>query len=380
MNFKKLDDFLDKLTSWKIPGNDCIVIKDGETVYRHLSGYADIEAGRKMKGDETYNVWSCSKPVTCAAALTLYEKGVIELTDPLSDYLPEFANVKVEHKNSDGSVDLVPAKNKIKVKDLFSMSSGLSYNVDFPELNEVRQKSNGRCPTRDVVRAIASSPLEFEPGTHWLYGLSHDVLAGLVEEVSGVSFNEYVTENIFKPLGMKESTFGSPSEELVSRMARQYEYNDELGRAVPTDNSVSFKFGPDYHSGGAGLITTVEDYSKFSYAMANGGLGLNGERILSTRTVALMGQNAMNETQMKDINWSNLGGYGYGLGVRTMVTPADGGSNGPVGEFGWGGAAGAWVIIDPVNRLTLFYAEHLLNSQEPYISPRLRNVLYSCLD
>lgn len=380
MNFSKMEKFLDWLVTWRIPGVDCIVIKDGETVFRHMAGYADIEAGREMRGDEIYNMWSCSKPITCAAAMTLYERGDFLLTDPLERYMPEFSEMKIRIKQEDGTSVLVPAKKKILVRDLFSMSAGFDYDIESEPIKAVKKATDGRCPTVETVKAIAKCPLYFEPGTHWLYSLCHDILAGFVEVVSGERFSDYVKHAIFEPLGMTDSTFAAPEQRLLDRMSRQYSFNFDTNKAIPTDNSVTHRLGTEYESGGAGLICSLEDYAKFAYAMANGGVGANGARILSRRTIDLMRTNIMNEDQMKDVNWEQLAGYGYGLGVRTMVSPGAGGSNGPVGEFGWAGAAGSYVMIDPENRLALVYGEHMLNSMETYITPRLRNMLYAALE
>lgn len=380
MDFTRLDAFLDRLTAWRIPGNDCVIMKDGRVIYRHLSGFADIEEGRRMNGRETYNMWSCSKPVTCAAALTLVERGDILITEPVSCYLPEYKDVLVRRENADGTQTLTAPAREITVRDLFSMTSGYNYSTDCEEVARVKRETDGRCPTREMVRAFAKIPLVAEPSTHWIYGISHDILAGLVEEVSGERFRDYVKRVIFDVLDMNDSCYGVPSEDILSRMARQYSFDDEKDKAIPSNNSNSYVYGEDYDSGGAGLISTVDDYIKFAYAMANGGVGANGGRILSPSTIELMRQNALNEDEMRDITVGQYRGYGYGLGVRTMVNRSVGGSIGPVGEFGWAGAAGAWVMIDPDNRLAAFYCMHMLNNQEQYTVNRLRNVIYSCLE
>ncbi len=378
MDFTRLDKFLDYLTSWRIPGNDCIVYKDGVMVYRHLSGYAEIETGRKIDGTESYKMWSCSKPITCAAALTLLERGDILLTDPVSNYLPEFADVKVKHKKEDGTVELLPANNKITVRDLFTMSTGYSYGLPDGFVESVKEKTGGRCPTRAFIRALATVPVDFEPGTRWMYGLSHDILACLIEVVSGEKFSEYVKRVIFDPLEMADSTFGKPNADLEGRLARQYQFDYEKDAAIPTDNSVCFVYGTEYESGGAGLISTTEDYGKFALAMANGGVGMNGVRILSSRSVELMRMNAIDDESVMEVDRiMRLRGYGYGLGVRTMINPSSGGALSPVGEFGWSGAAGAYLLVDPDNRIAIAYTQHMLESQETYIIPRLRNIVYS---
>ncbi len=382
MDFTRLDAFLDKLTAWRIPGNDCIIMKDGEVIYRHMSGFADREAGRLTEGNETYNMWSTSKPITCAAAMTLYEKGAFLMTDPLSDYLPEYADVTVEEKCDDGTTRLVKPKRKITISDIMSMTAGFDYTMDSDAIKAVKSATGGRCPTRDIVRAMATHPLQAHPGSRWIYSICYDILGGLVEVVSGKRFSEYVKEVIFDPLEMNDSTFETvPPERLRARMSRQYFYNYDRDCAVPTDNSCAHKLGTEYESGGAGLTSTVEDYIKFAYAMANGGVGVNGNRILAASTVDLIRANALSEAQVREVDRvMHLTGYGYGYGVRTLIDPALAGTGAPVGEFGWAGAAGTWVMIDPSKKLALFYAEHLLESQESYFAPRLRNITYSCLE
>ena len=380
MDFTRLDRFMDELTDTIAPGNDIIIIKDGQTIHRYMSGYADIEKGIKIKGDETYNMWSCSKVMTVTAVMTLYEQGKFNLNDPVWDYMPEFAETtrKIEHE--DGSVEYVKPTEPIRIRHLMSMGAGFEYDLESPQLKELKKTSGGRVPTRDAVREMAKSHLTFDPGEHWQYSMCHDILGGFIEVVSGKRFSDYVKEAITDPLGLCDSTFAAPDERLMSRMARQYGGKNENGKFVPTDNSVGHRLGTEYESGGAGLTSTVEDYSKFGYALANGGVGLNGARILASRTVDLMRTNAISEQQRKDMSWGDLRGYGYGLGVRTMVDRIAGGSNGPVGEFGWAGAAGSWVMIDPENKLCAFYAEHTLNNHQDFYIPRLRNIIYSCLD
>ena len=149
---------------------------------------------------------------------------------------------------------------------------------------------------------------------------------------------------------------------------------------INVGKSVPYVFGTEYDSGGAGVTTSVSDYSKFASALANGGVGMNGEQIISSGTIELLRTNQLDEKRLKCMTWSQLRGYGYGLGVRTMMNKAESGSTGSVGEFGWGGAAGATLLVDPDLKLSMFYTHHMLNPQETYNQPRLRNVLYTCLN
>ncbi len=153
------------------------------------------------------------------------------------------------------------------------------------------------------------------------------------------------------------------------------------GEVVNIGKEVCHVYGENYDSGASGVITTVEDYSKFVAALASGGMGLNGERILPPATIELLHTNQLSDEQLEmNFNWSQLAGYGYGLGVRTIIDKAKGGSNGNVGEFSWGGAAGATVLADTKENIAVFYAHHMLNPHEGFYQPRLRNIIYWCID
>ena len=241
---------------------------------------------------------------------------------------------------------------------------------------------------------MAKEPLCFEPGTSWKYSYSHDILAGVVEKVSGMKFRDYVRKNIFEPLEMNNSYYHA-DEKLYEKMAEQYSYEVEEkalvklqmqgagqknGKVVNVGKENSLVFGEEFDSGGGGIITSVEDYSKFAAALACRGVGKTGERILSEGTIELLRTNQLaNGGLITDYGFPYLKGYGYGLGVRTLVDKAKSGSVGNTLEFGWGGAAGATILVDPDAGLSVFYAHHMLNPQEEYYQPRLRNVTYACL-
>ena len=375
MDFSALSAFIDSLPKRGIPGCDVIVTLDHKQLFRHMAGWRDREAGLPMRGDEMYFLYSCSKPVTVAAAVQLLEKGCFLLDDPVSDYLPEFGHLNV--REMDGS--LRPAKTPLLIRHLFTMTGGLDYDLKTPEIQAVREKTGDACPTREVMKAIAAHPLSFDPGERWQYSLCHDVLAGLVEVVSGARFADYVRENIFDPLGMTRSGYHMKAGS-EDQYAAQYRFIDEKGAAERIALRAEHVLGPEYDSGGAGIVSCLEDYARFADAMACGGVGANGNRILSRAAVDLIRQNQLTEKQAVTFNWPQMAGYSYGLGVRTMVSRARGGALSPVGEFGWGGAAGAYLMIDPENRLSVVYGQHMLNNMEPYVHPRLRNIVYSCID
>lgn len=378
MDFKELEKFLDYIVTWRIPGADCAVYYKNKPVFRHSAGYSDIKSQKPITADNLYNLYSTSKVITCTATLQLFEKGKFLMTDPVWEYLPEFKDMYVQKTIENGKTEFIKAENSIKIRDLFTMTAGLTYNLNTSSIQAVKEKTFNKCPTREIVKAIANDPLMFEPGTHWSYSLCHDVLGGLVEVISGEKFSEYLDKNIFEPLGMKDTGFYL-TDVNKQRMATQYKFDYEANIATEISLANDFKLGSNYESGGAGLISSVDDYIKFANALCNKGRAQNGEQLLSMHTIDLMRTNHLDETTLKDFNWIQMSGYGYGLGVRTMIDKAKGGSLSPVGEFGWGGAAGTYVIIDPDNELAVFYAEHMLNSQEPYVHPRIRNIVYSCL-
>lgn len=382
MNFQPVKDLMDRLTNWVIPGNTIIVYKDGVKVFEYSSGFSDIENNVKMQGDELLNFYSCSKPATVTAALQLYEKGMFLLTDPLCEYLPEFETMYVK----DGD-EIKKAENKITIRDIFCMTAGLTYDLNSPSINKARKLTDGKMDTRTVIKCLAEEPLIFEPGTKWNYSLCHDILAVLVEVISGKKFSEYMYENIFKPLDMKTTCYHTdktiaPQYVCMSLDTNDYVEMQKRGHSAGTvkrEDENAFVLGDEYDSGGAGIISTVPDYVKLVAALANKGKGLNGNRILSSGTIELMKTNQLNKEQLKYFNWIQMVGYGYGLGVRTMIDKAVSGSTGPIGEFGWAGAAGANMLADTENNLAVLYSHHMLNPQETYYQPRLRNVLYSCL-
>ncbi|MBB3113716.1 CubicO group peptidase (beta-lactamase class C family) [Paenibacillus phyllosphaerae] len=377
MDFTPLSRFIDRITAWRIPWAEVLVMHRNETVFRYRAGYADLEAKTPIDEDRIIYLYSLTKILTCTAALQLVEKGTILLGDPLSDYLPEFAEMKVRKAQTDDGWATEPAERPITVRDLFAMTAGFSYDLAAPSIKEAVERTNGRLPTREFAKALAKEPLLFEPGTRWNYSLCHDVLAALVEEVDGRRFSAYVHEEITGPLGMRDTGFFL-SEAQQSRLVPQYVFNDELGKADHMDGNW-YLIGTEFESGGAGLLSTVSDYALFLNTLTNRGTSPEGVRILSAASVDLMRTDHLTDRTRSDYNWAHHAGYGYGLGVRTHVSAAGSGSLSPLGEFGWSGAAGSFAIIDPESQLTVMYAQHLVNNQEPYVHPRLKNIVYSCL-
>lgn len=378
MDFKPLEQFIDRITSWRIPWAECLVLYRDVPVFRYRTGYANPETREPIGERAIMNIYSMTKMMTCAAALQLLERGKFLLTDPLAAYLPEFEEMTVKKTAPNGAATLTRATRPITVRDLFTMTAGFTYDTASPSIREAVERTNGHATTRDIARAIAKEPLLFEPGTHWNYSLCHDVLGAFVEAVDGRRFGQVLQEEIIGPLGMKDTGFAL-TEEQAGRLVPQYAFDEAKGTAVPRDGN-GYRLGSDaFESGGAGLYSTVDDYALFLNALTNRGAGPGGVRILSPSTVELMRTDHLDEGTRDDFNWVQFAGYGYGLGVRTHISKARSGLLSPLGEFGWSGAAGCLAVVDPDTQLTVMYAQHMLNSQEPYVHPRIKNLVYACL-
>jgi len=379
MNFSKLLEFQDYLASWRIPGNDCSVYKDGVEVYRHMAGYSDVERRLKICGSELYFFWSASKMITTSLALRLFEEDRFKMNDPLCEYIPEFRDMKVR-VNTRGKEEVVTATRKIKIRHLFNMTAGLDYNFNTSHINALRKSTNNKCTATDVAREIAKSPLAYEPGTHYNYSLCHDVLGAFIEVITGKRLRDYAREALFSPLDMTDTSYNLPSASKMQRMAVQYIWRDDLGKYIPTQSTCNHILGSEYDSGGAGIISTCDDFIKFASCIACGGTANNGYRYLSPSTIDLWRTNTLTAEQIeRDFKWSQLKGYGYGYGVRTMLFPDKCGALSSIGEFGWDGAGGVTVIIDTERKLALVYTQHMLESQQEYFFPKLRDALYASI-
>lgn len=382
MKFQKLTDCLEYLVhEMNIPCVDCIVYKNHEMIYRHMAGKSDIEADKNINGDEIYIIFSMTKMLTCTAALQLYERGKYSLDDPISKYLPEFSKMKIMQDTvSSPNLENKYAKNSIIVKDLFTMCAGLDYNLKADGIkNAIKNKKTS---TRDLVAAMSETILGFEPGTRYRYSLCHDVLGALIEIWSGKKLSEYMQENIFDPLGMKNTFFGVPNDgDILSKMAVRYEFDEKRNvHRVPLE--CRFNLSPEYQSGGAGLCSCTEDYAIFLDALSCGGIGNNGHRILADETVKLMGTDHLSGMCSEDFDKMRPG-YGYGLGVRVHKDKDRSGSLSPIGEFGWDGAAGCFSMVDTENKISLTYFQQV-HAWDPSwdleTQNKLRNALYLSLN
>ena len=343
--FRKLTEKLESFLKMGIPFYDCIIMKDGRCVYRHANGYTDINKKISVTGKELYNIYSCSKLITCVAALQLFEKGLFKLDDELCSYMPEFENMTII---SDAKT--VPAKNKITIRQLFTMTAGFSYDLNSPMLKKCRKETNGECATLKTMKYLAKEPLLFEPGYRWEYSLCHDVLAALVEVITGMTFDEYVKKNIFDVSAMEHSTFNLPNNEL-DRMCPQYRYNPVNKTIEICSKSNGYKLGTKYESGGAGCISTVEDYMKFLEAVRM-------YKLIKKETVDLLATNQLTDEQRAMPTYWVREKRGYGLGQQCPV------NENMRSDFGWGGAAGAHYFIDRSKGISTYLGTHILGFEK----------------
>jgi len=377
MNFSALREYQNSLFDYGIAGNDLIVCREGKPLYRHMTGMQDIENGIPVTEDTIFRMFSMTKPITCTGAMMLYEKGAFLLDDTLGEYMPEFLQMNV--KTEDGGIR--KANNPIRIIDLFTMSAGFNYNFNSPAFKEA-MKATPDFSLQDLVSALSEEPLEFEPGSHYLYSFAHDVLGALIERLTGKTLGNYLSESIFSPLGMKSARFHLTAGQLP-RLARTYPFEKGVhpSKALPEDFS-PVSFSPRFESGGGGLSMTVNDYVKFANALCLGGkCPETGARLLSGGMIDAMRENQLDEVRLKEFSsGAGKAGYGYGLGVRTLLSKGRSGSAGCLGEFGWAGMCGTYLLIDPEKKLTVVYAQASLPGTNAFVHKRIRNLVYRAIE
>lgn len=373
MNFEKITEYLDSLEARGIPSVDCMIYRDHELVYRHMNGTTDAKREKKIDGSEVYLMFSMTKVQTMTAVLQLVEQGKLSLEDEVAKYLPAYGKVRVWQNKIP-----VPQTAPMKIKHLVSMQSGLDYDLTRPGIMRMVGAKGDEATTQDIVKGFVDTPLNFMPGEHFCYSLSHDVVAAVIEVVSGMTFGEYLKKNIWEPLGLKNTRFAKRMNNDVERLAQQY-ICKESGEIVPMDQSCCYQFTEKYESGGAGLISCTEDYAVFADTLACGGISKDGVRVLKPETVELMKTNLLGEASREDIEKTmGRAGYGYGCGVQILMEPEKAGATAPAGVFGWDGAAGACITMDTKSKTSVVYLQHVRNCGWAYgeIHPKLRDMVF----
>lgn len=341
----KVEQYLEKLKSTiGIPYIDVVCCKNHEVIFRHI-------AGDTATGKEKLYMYSCGKVVTVIAALRLVEAGKLSLDDKVCDYLPEIKNAFIIHENGEKEI----VGEQMRIQHLFTMTGGFTYNLQTPPILALVSESKGQAVLREFIAKFVETPLSFAPGSRFQYSICHDVLAAVVEVITNKKFSQYVKESIFDPLGMENSYFDN-SEQPLADIYMAYE-NGKIEKIVEGNVLLPTKA---YESGGAGLISTVEDYLRFADALACKGVAKNGYRVVKEETLQLL-----TSAQITGLSVNNgftcVQGddYNYGLGVRVRQKTTPWGLE--QGEFGWDGAAGSYVMIDPHKQIAVFIGMHIRN-------------------
>ena len=388
---------LDKAISSTLIGNskdpDCnigaaiCIIKDGKEVYRNEYGEADKEKHIPMEKKSIFRCYSMTKPITSVAVMTLVEKGILALSDPVSNFIPSFKNQTVLTEKG-----YVPAKREVVIQDLLNMTAGLTYpDASFPAGKEMQNmidkyyadvEAGKPTSTYDLAVLIGKQPLEFHPGNGWRYSFCADVLGAVIEVVTGKKYSDYLKETIFEPLGMIDTDF-YVSKEKLNRFMQNYQYMPETQTMEPCTwqhlgLTYMHKKQPLFESGGAGLVSTIDDYSKFVNMMLNKGT-LGNVRILGRKTVEIMTKNNLTPKQLKMYDWDSLKGYGYGNLMRVMIDVPASQSLGSEGEFGWDGWLGSYVAMDPVENLAIIYVIQKCGGNGYRDVQIIRDIVYSAL-
>lgn len=318
------------------------VARNGKVAYFENAGFADLGAKRPMRDDTIFRIFSMTKPITSAAVMMLYEEGKFLLDDPVSKYIPAFANVKVLAEEGGDPAHLVALKRPVTVHHLLTHTSGLN-NASGYRAAGVREGT-----LRQMAEKMASVPLSHQPGEAWRYGSSIDLLGALVEIWSGQPFDVFLEQRMFKPLGMNDTAFYVPAEKL-DRLAASYQLNEQgILQAAERRGDPTSK--PTQPLGGSGLYSTAGDYLRFCQMLLNGG-ELDGARLLAPATVDFMFLNHVPPSLIPPGGPNNRKGYGFGLGGAVLLDPAASETLSAKGEFNWGGAAGTYFWIDRANKL-----------------------------
>ncbi len=355
------------IKKYNIPSLGVEITKNGAPVFSGYYGFFDDKKLQPLNDNALYFLYSLSKIVTVVAGYQLVEKGLLSLEDKVSKFIPAFKNCFYLKDGKKVSVE-----NEMTVKNLFTMTSGLGYaNAQDPYFKQVIKDKN--LSTFEVVSSLASTPLKHEPGFTYDYGLSHDVLACVIEVVSGMVFSDYLKKNIFEPLNMKDTCIVKNGAFNENLMAENYVLNN--GKFIKTKKNHVLTYTNNYQSGGAGVLSTCKDFSKLASALSLGGISVDGVRILSEKGVKSLYTPSLTEFQNKTFSCAQGDGYTYGLGVRTRIEPT---KNTPIGEFGWDGAGGCYTFIDANNKLSLTLTMSVLNWHPTFLEvyETLRELTY----
>ena len=384
----RIDGWMDRLVAdGKLPGVSVFVSRRGQLAYSRCTGLADIARHTPMAPDTLVRIYSMTKPLTSVAIMMLYEEGRFQLDDPITRFIPSFANQRVAVGGNRAKLETVPAQRAITFRDLLTHTSGLTYGFMQATLVDALYRDAGvdfqlaDATLGEVVERAAALPLLAQPGAEWNYSIATDVLGHLVAVISGQSFDEFLHDRVLAPLGMRDTAFTVPADQIARFAAN---YAPAPGRLVQIDEPSESRFAKPCHipSGGGGLVSTAADYMRFCQMMLNKG-ELAGTRLLGRKTVELMTTNhlrgdmaAMGQARFSE---SSYEGVGFGLGFSVTLDPARAQLIGSPGEYAWGGAASTAFWIDPVEELAVIMLTQLTPSSTYPIRRELRVLTYQSI-
>lgn len=365
----------------EVAGVNLLVIKNGREIVYTQAGFADQEAGMPFQRDTICRIYSMSKPVTAVAAMLLMERGMLDLGMPVSNIIPAFRELKVWENGKK-----VPPRRGLLVKDLLSMTSGLSYpgmDESGQEVarvfEEADQRLYGEDPmtTMELAEKLAGCGLAFHPGDKWMYGTSADVLGAVIEQISGIRYGEFLEKEIFRPLGMTDTGFYVPADKQ-HRLATVYEQGLPMKPMVTNNLAICYTMhrDPAFHSGGAGLVSTLDDYSKLAQSL----LG-HGKQILKPETVRFMTNAKLMPWQQESLwrSWESMYGYSYGNLMRILTQPDMAMLNGWKGEYGWDGWLGTYFCNCQDHDVTVLMFCQRKDAGTMELTRKVRNVLTSSI-
>ncbi|NKB32746.1 MAG: serine hydrolase [Pseudomonadales bacterium] len=371
-----------------LAGAVTMAARDERVVHFESVGYRDKEIGAPMSNDALFRIYSMTKPVTGVALMTLYEEGRFRLSDPVEQYIPELKDLQVfAGTDSNGNMLTEAADHPMTIRELMNHTGGLTYGIfgQSPVDNAYVESGIGDAAaagllepgetSRDFVAKLGQIPLKHQPGSRWEYSVSVDVQGYLIEVLSGQSFGSFLQERLFDPLDMADTHFYVPETKL-DRFSQMYVYG-ENGELEPGEmfSGADYTTYPDFEAGGSGLVSTASDYMRFSQMLLNGG-ELNGVRILAPLTVALMSRDQTPEAMTGSILGN--GGTTFGLDFAVTVDPVEAESY-SAGEYYWGGAAGTWFWIDPVEEIVFVGMIQAAGALTPDVRGLSRRLLYQSI-
>jgi len=378
---RRVDEYLQQqVDSSRIAGAVGLVLRDGKLVYERAVGYADKESGRRMSTDALFRIASQTKALTSIAIMMLLEEGKVALDDPVSRFIPAYARTTVMVNG-----EVVPAKRRITIRDLLTHTAGISYGTDSAVAMLYQEKGLGPAagwgwytadkdePVCSTMERLASLPFVRQPGEAWVYGYNTDILGCVVEKASGITLEEFIRTRITAPLRMNDTYFFVPPAQR-DRLVAVYA-SDSANRIARAPNGAKgqghYVEGPRRSfSGGAGLVSTARDYARLLQMLLNGG-ELDGVRILSPQTVALMTTNQTGTLYSAD-------GEGFGLGFSILQRLGADNSLFSVGSFGWGGAYGSQYRVDPKQGIVLVFMLNQLPNRSD-VGAKFPTLVYQAL-